>query len=177
METYDQQFAQAMNGAHKLLLTNFCANDGYAGIGDEAGYFKGPARTIKVGDITIRTFETDHNQKLRRFVQPIEIRCGEGEDACVILTSGDTCDASQLRDCAESPDFFIVHPYVGLDVAEAARILHPKMTLVGHLLEFHHPVSAARWTWRQGYEAASRIWGEGCDAVVPVWGERIEFRR
>ena len=174
---YTMPFAYGINGAHKLFVTNFFPNDGYAGFYENAGYSKGPRRTLKVGDITINTFETDHNNTLSRFVQPIEIHCGEGDDDCVILTSGDTCNAKQLKDCAKRPDFYIVHPYVGLDVAEAAQILQPKMTLVSHLQEFHHPLCGARWTWRQGYDAAKKIWDAGYDAIVPTWGEKIVFKK
>ncbi len=172
---FTMPFAYGINGSHKLFVTNFFPNDGYAGFYEKAGYSKGPRRTLTVGDITINTFETDHNNCLSRFVQPIEIHCGKGKNACVILTSGDTCDAKQLDVCAKHPDFYIVHPYVGLDVAEAAKIIQPKMTLVSHLQEFHHPLSGARWTWRQGYDAAKKIWDAGYDAVVPTWGEKIVF--
>ncbi|MBQ7650790.1 MAG: hypothetical protein IJS15_07515 [Victivallales bacterium] len=173
---YTIPFAFGMNGGHKLFITNFFPNDGYPGFYENAGYSKGPKRTLKVDDITINTFETDHNNTLSRFVQPIEIHCGEGDKACVILTSGDTNNAKQLQDCAKKPDFYIVHPYVGLDVAEAARILQPKMTLVSHLQELHHPLGGARWTWRQGYDAAKKIWEAGYDAVVPAWGEKIVWK-
>ena len=170
---YTIPFADAVNGAGKPLLTNFFSNSGYLNEKGQSGYSKEAQRTMKIGDVIVKTFESDHNCKLRRFVQPIEIHCGTEKNRRVILTCGDTCDAKQLDVCAKRPDCYIVHPYVGLDVGEAARILQPKMTLISHLQEFHHPIHAARWTWRQGYEAAQKCWEAGSSAVVPTWGEKI----
>ncbi|MBQ6470846.1 MAG: hypothetical protein IJJ33_02585, partial [Victivallales bacterium] len=153
---YTIPFAEAVNKARKPLLTNFFPNSCYMNEDGQSGYSKEAQRTMKIGDVIVKTFESDHNRTLRRFVQPIEIHCGTGKNRRVILTSGDTCDPRQLAVCAKRPDCYIVHPYVGLDVGEAVRILQPQMTLISHLQEFHHPIHAARWTWRQGYDAAQK---------------------
>ena len=170
---YTIPFADAVNKAGKPLITNFFSNSCYLNSDGQSGYSRETRRTLQFGDITVNTFESDHNRALRKFVQPIEIHCGVGKNERVILTSGDTCDAKQLSGCARHPDCYIVHPYVSLDVSEAAKLLRPKMTLISHLQEFHHPIHAARWTWRQGYEAAKKCWDEGYAAVVPAWGEKI----
>ncbi|MBR0460293.1 MAG: hypothetical protein IJJ26_13745, partial [Victivallales bacterium] len=172
---YTVRLAMAMNRAHKPVITNFFANDGYNVPFPENGYCKGPERSLRLGDITINTYEADHNVKLHAFVQPIEVKCGDSPDACVIFTAGDTCNAKQLHSRSQKIDFFLVHPYVGLKVDEAARLLQPRVTLISHLEEYHHPVGNARWTWRQGYDAARKIWETGHDAWVPVCGDKIPF--
>ena len=108
-------------------------------------------------------------------MQPVEFVCGKEPNACVILSSGDTCNAQQLKYHSPKLDFYIVHPYVGLKVDEAANLLNPNVTLVSHLEEFHHRIDQWRWTWRQGYEAARKIWATGHDAIVPACGDKIVF--
>ena len=172
---YTERFVKAMNREKKPVITNFFANANYPMTDNESGYFKGPERTFELGDITISTYESDHNPKLRRFMQPVEFVCGKEPNACVILSSGDTCNAQQLKYHSPKLDFYIVHPYVGLKVDEAANLLNPKMTLVSHLEEFHHRIDQWRWTWRQGYEAARKIWNTGHDAIVPACGDKIVY--
>ena len=164
-----------MNREKKPVITNFYPNAAYPMTDNDSGYFKGPERTFAIGDITISTYESDHNPKLRRFMQPVEFVCGSEPDACVIFSSGDTCNAQQLHCRSPKIDFHIVHPYVGLKVDEAANLLNPKVTLVSHLEEFHHRIDQWRWTWRQGYEAARKIWNTGHDAIVPACGDKIVF--
>ncbi len=173
---YTKRIAQGMNRAHKPVITNFYPNDGYNVPYPDNGYFKGPEHTLHLGDITVTTYEADHNVKLHKFVQPVEITCGTEENACVILSSGDTCDAKQLKHRSPKIDFHIVHPYVGLKVDEAANLLNPHCTLVSHLEEYHHSIDKWRWTWRQGYEAAQHIWQTGHNAIVPVCGDKIIFK-
>ncbi len=172
---YTIRLAQAMNRFHKPVITNFYPNDGYNVPCPDNGYFKGPEHTLHLDDITVTTYEADHNIKLHNFVQPVEITCGTEENACVIFSSGDTCDAKQLKHYSPKIDFYIVHPYVGLKVDEAANLLNPQCTLVSHLEEYHHSIDKWRWTWRQGYEAAQRIWQTDHNAIVPVCGDKIEL--
>lgn len=173
---YTQRFASAMNLSGKPVVTNFFANDGYPGTDDAAGYSKGPERTLDFGDVTVKTYESDHNAKLRRFVQPVELQCRTGHGVCVIFSSGDSCNAEQVT-ASVRPDFWLVHPYVGLKIADGAARLDPALTLCSHLMEFHHSIDRFRWTYRQGYEAARKVWETGRAAVVPVWGDRIVFRQ
>ena len=168
--------AQKMNRAHKPVITNFYPNDGYNVPYPDNGYFKGPEHTLHLGDITVTTYEADHNVKLHNFVQPVEITCGAEENACVIFSSGDTCDAKQLKPHSPKLDFYIVHPYVGLQVDEAANLLNPHCTLVSHLEEYHHAIDKWRWTWRQGYDAARKIWNTDHQAIVPVCGDKIVWQ-
>ena len=173
---YTIRFATQMDHGGKPVLTNFWPNAGYPQTDAAAGYSKEPTRTLDFGDVVVTTYESDHNAKLRKFVQPVDIHCRTGNKTCVIYSSGDSCNPQQLRIAAEKPDFWIVHPYVGLDIAEGARRLRPAMTLCSHLVEFHHHIDKWRWTFRQGYDAAQKVWNEGLDAVVPVWGDRIVFK-
>ena len=173
---YTIRLAQKMNRSNKPVITNFYPNDGYNVPYPDNGYFKGPEHTLHIGDITVTTYEADHNVKLHNFVQPVEITCGTEENACVIFSSGDTCDAKQLKHHSPKIDFYIVHPYVGLQVDEAANLLNPAVTLVSHLEEYHHAIDKWRWTWRQGYEAARKIWDTGHQAIVPVCGDKIVWQ-
>ena len=173
---YTERFAMKMNGAGKPVISNFYPNAGYPHTDWEAGYSKEPMRALDFGDVRVTTYESDHNAKLRKFVQPVEIRCKTGEETCVIYSSGDSCFPQQLH-TLDPIDFWIVHPYVGLNIADGAQLLEPKMTLVSHLFEFHHRIDQWRWTWRQGYDAANAVWNVGMKAIVPVWGDRIEFSR
>lgn len=168
-------FLARMNNAHKPVLTNFFANDGYPATDDNAGYSRELHRTLTIKGLTIHTYASDHNAKLRKFVQPIEIICGQGPDAVVIYSSGDSCNPAQLAITSDHLDAWLVHPYVGLHIEEGARRLRPRLTLVSHLEEFHHRLDQWRWTWRQGYDTAQKVWDENLDAVVPLWGDKINL--
>ena len=165
---YTLRTAAAFDAAGKLVYSNFFPSLG--------GYSKDPFREIRHGDLTIRCFESDHNSGLRKFIMPFEIVCGQEKDACVIFTGGDSCCADQLAPVSPRVDFFIVHPYVGLDVVRAQETVRPAVTLVCHLNELHHPKDKWRWTFRDGIRAAEKIRACGRAAWIPMWGERIIFR-
>ena len=168
---YTQDFLAAMNAAGKKVYSAFFASYG--------GYSKDPERELCLADdLTLRIFESDHNIHLRRFVTPFEIVCGTGDERCVIFHSGDSCNAKQLRPRSEKVDFHMVHPRVGLDVRESARdTVKPAVTLISHLLEFHHKFDKWRWSFSDGYTEAEKVRSVGKKAFVPMWGEKIVWKK
>lgn len=162
-------FLKAMNDAGKIVYSNFFSSYG--------GYFKGTQQEIQYGNLTIQMYESDHNEHLRNFVMPFEIVCGKERESCVLFHSGDTCDANQLHPQSKRIDFHIVHPYVGLNVTEAAvKTVQAEVTLIGHLQEMYHPFNQFRWSYQQGYKAAERIRAVGKKSYVPMWGEKITWK-
>ena len=166
---YTLALATAMDQAGKSIFSNFFPNKGYS---------KEPRRTAMRGTIAIHSYEADHNATLRKFIMPFEVVCGAETGDCVIFTGGDACKAGQLEHRSDAVDFFIVHPYVGLDVAEAATTtVQPGVTLVSHLMELHHPVDQWRWTYADGRAACEKVRATGHAAVMPVWGDKIVWTR
>ena len=68
-----------------------------------------------------------------------------------------------------------MHPRIRLKVAEAQKIVHPKLTLISHLQELHHPVDQWRWSYAVGEEELQSSRRRGCECCVPLWGDRIEI--
>ena len=164
---YTFEFLSAMNDAGKKVYSGFFPSYG--------GYSKEPERELPLADdLFLRISESDHNVHLKRFVTPFEIVCGTGSETCVIFSSGDACDAKQLRPRSAKIDFHIVHPRNGLDVSESARdTVRPAVTLISHLLELTHRFDKWRWTFKDGYDAADKIRAVGKTAYGPLWGEMI----
>ena len=167
---YTQGFLSAMNRAEKKVYSNFFPS--------YDAYSKAPERELRLADdLTLRTFESDHNIHLPGFVMPFEFVCRTGSEVCVIFSSGDTCDAKQLHPRSEKIDFHLVHPRVGLDVRESARdTVKPEVTLICHLLELHHAFDKWRWSFEDGYTEAEKVRSVGKIARVPMWGEKITWR-
>ena len=167
--TYD--FLRSMVSAEKKVYSAFWPSKG--------GYSKEPERELHLADdLTLMTYESDHNSLLRRFVTPFEIVCKTGNDTCVIFHSGDSCSAEQLHPRSKKVDFHIVHPRVGLDVRKSARAtVKPEVTLISHLQELHHKFDQWRWSFAVGYEEADKVRSAGRTAYVPMWGEKIVWKR
>jgi len=150
----------------KPIISNFYPHTG----------FSATPRTLELGSITLHTCITDHNRKLRNFVQPCEIELhGERRDF-VIFTGGDTFDPTQFRMHNDEVDVFIVHPRVGLLVTEAQKIVNPRLTLISHLLEMHHYHDQWRWSFDVGFDELGKSAGNGRAAAIPLWGDRIVLR-
>lgn len=167
---YTFDFLASMDKANKKVYSAFFPSYG--------GFSKEPERKIQFADdLTIHVSESDHNPHLLRFVTPFEVVCGAGNDICVILHSGDSCNARQLHPRSKKVDFHIVHPRVGLDVRESARdTIKPDVTLISHLLELHHAVDKWRWSFADGYEEAEKVRSVEKAAHVPIWGEKIVWK-
>lgn len=167
---YTVRFMDAVSKAKKMVYSNF-----YPSIG---GYSKEPFRKIEFGDLTIYAHESDHNANLQKFVMPFEVVCGKDENACVIFHSGDSHRAEQLKTISDHVDFHMVHPYVGLNIVDAAtQTVKGKTTLISHLLELHHEWDHWRWTYKDGIAAMDRLLEAGKNAVLPVWGDKIVWNK
>ena len=163
---YTEPFYQAMNGAGKVVISNFKDNYG-ATVWKSGGYTRSP-RVFKLKDVEIRTSVSDHNDYLVAFTMPFEIRVGE----TVIYHTGDSSTLGQLNPTS-APDLWIVHPYCGIKCEEGFRKFRAKRTAVAHLNEIGHAKGRWRWSWQQGLAVKSAVEKAGGAAIVPVWGDRI----
>lgn len=130
---------------------------------------------LEIGTAKIHTAITDHNPKLRRFVQTYEIELTADGRKAVIFSGGDSCDPGQFSIHSPGVDVFIVHPRDGLDVAEAQSVLNPRLTLISHLLEMGHRFDRFRWSYEIGFWEMARSRRNGRRCTVPLWGDRIEI--
>ena len=163
-------FLFAIGRAGKKIYSNFFPSN-YA-------YSKAAEREIYISPtLTLRTFESDHNNRLPGFVMPFEVICGTGKEVCVIYASGDSRYAEQLNPRSAKVDIYIVHPRNGMDVRNAARKINPEVVFISHLLELHHNYNKWRMTFAEGYIEAEKVRSLGKKAVVPMWGEKIIWRK
>lgn len=173
---YTRAFYRAMDGeAHKTVVNNFECNYGarsnpyHNGKPSEfGGGFTRGGKTFRFRDVSIRTSATDHSDYLIGFTMPFEITVG----GFTLFHTGDTSRVEQLNP-TRRPDLWVVHPRVGLSVAEGVKRFEPKTTVIAHLNEFTHPKDKYRWTWADGQEERAKVKAVGGKAVVPVWGERL----
>ena len=171
---FTQEFYRAMDGRHKTVFSNFADNYGaclrHRGLG---GFSRGEC-TYQVRDVTVRTYQSDHNTLLRGFVMPVEVDAGD----YTILHTGDTFNTQDLRP-ARTPDIWIHHAYCWgskdgtSETVRGIRAFHPRLTVVAHHQELGHGIGHARWTFAQADARKAAAEAEGAAAVVPFWGDRI----
>ena len=147
----------------KPIVSNFYPHTGYSAT----------PRTLKLGGVVLHTCITDHNRKLKNFVQPCEIEIPGKNRKIVIFTGGDTFAPAQFRMHNSEVDVFIVHPRVGLVVTEAQKIVDPRLTLISHLLEMHHHHDQWRWGFDVGFDELEKSRANGRAAAIPMWGDRL----
>lgn len=160
-------FYEAMDGAGKTVVSNFLDNYGALRGGKSPGGYAPGRRTLTIGDVTIRTSLSDHNNYLKNFTSAFEIAVG----GWTLYHTGDSSNLSKLNP-KRRPDLWVVHPRCGIDVADGVRKFHPERTVIGHLCELGH--SKWRWTLADGMEEAAKAEAAGSKAVVPLWGDRIQ---
>lgn len=166
---YTRAFYRQMDRAHKTVFSNFLDNYGAAWKKGGVGGFSRGEREARMRDVTVRTFETNHNLALRRFTMPVEIDCGD----YTILHVGDTDNVEDITPKAPV-DLWIHHIYChGLVSVRGAEHLKPKLTVIAHLQELHHAKDRWRFTYAQGEDARVKVEAAGHAAVVPLWGDRI----
>lgn len=166
---YTHSFYRRMDRVHKTVFSNFLDNYGAAWKRNGVGGFSRGERSAEICDVLVRSYETDHNPTLRRFVMPVEIDCG----GYTILHVGDTDNIVDIHP-KKTPDLWIHHAYChGLVSVRGALHLKPKLTVVAHLQELHHAKDRWRFTFAEGEEARRQVVAAGYDAVVPIWGDRI----
>lgn len=164
---YDDSYLQALDRAHKTVITNF--DDNYGARATKSGGYTRRPKSFRIKDVGIRTFVTSHNDYLLDFTMPFEIAVG----GYSIFHSGDSAYVKELERTNVRPDLWLVHPYNGLDAVEGARVLRPKRTCVVHLQEFGHAKDRWRWRYADGQKAVGRLREAGFEADMPLWGERL----
>ena len=166
---YTRKFHEEMDRRlHKTVITNFADNYGAAFHGGICGFARGE-KTFTLKDVTVRTYQSDHNTILRGFTMPVEIDCG----GYTIFHVGDTFNVTELHP-TRSPDLWVHHCRCwGRETGPGAEHLRPKLTVVAHLHEMQHPFGKARWTFKDGERAKADSEKVGVPAVVPFWGDRI----
>ena len=171
---FTQDFYRAMDGRHKTVFSNFADNYGaclgHKGLG---GFSRGEC-TYQIRDVTVRTYQSDHNTLLRGFVMPVEVNVGD----YTILHNGDTFNTQDLRP-TRTPDIWIHHAYCwgskdgSSETVRGIRAFHPRLTVVAHHQELGHSIGNARWTFAKADARKAAAEAEGAVAVVPFWGDRL----
>lgn len=161
-------FLAEMNGQGKTIVSNFLANYGAFRAGKMPGGYTRRRKTFRLGDVRIRTANSDHNPYLKDFTTTFEITVGDW----TLYHTGDSQNLARLNP-ARTPDLWVVHPRCGLDVAEGVRKFHPRRVAICHLCEMGHPPNQWRWTLADGLADAAAAAAAGAEAFVPLWGERL----
>lgn len=158
---YTQALIDEMARLGKPVYSNFI---------DNKWKIPGKATVRPSGDVTIRTLLVDHNSELPDFVTTYEIDCGADTGNKTIYHSGDAYSHKQLS-TSVSPDIFIPHLAVGLDMNAAIGKLQPGIVLLSHLLEMDHPIEKWRWSYEYGINLMKGL--DHDKVYIPVWGEKI----
>ena len=184
LDHYTREFYRAMDGRHKTVFQNFECNYGAALhivngklAGDLGGYSHGECK-YDVKDVTIRTYVSDHNPILRKFVMPVEVHIGD----FTILHNGDTHDVQNLRP-VRTPDVWIHHAWcwggcfkreewANSETVRGIRAFHPRLAVVSHHQELTHS-NPGRRKFNEALDRKTAAEEEGVRAVVPFWGDRI----
>ena len=184
LDHYTREFYRAMDGRHKTVFQNFECNYGAALhivngklAGDLGGYSHGECK-YDVKDVTIRTYVSDHNPILRKFVMPVEVHIGD----FTVLHNGDTHDVQNLRP-VRTPDVWIHHAWcwggcfkreewANSETVRGIRAFHPRLAVVSHHQELTHG-NPGRRKFNEALDRKTAAEEEGVRAVVPFWGDRI----
>ena len=188
LDHYTHEFYRAMDKRHKTVFQNFECNYGAAlnivdgKLADTFGGYSYGECKYEIKDVTIRTYVSDHNPILRRFVMPVEVHVGN----YTILHSGDTHDVQNLRP-VRTPDMWIHHAWcwggcfkrdewANSETVRGIRAFHPRLAVVSHFQELTHGKPGRR-TFSEAQDRMTAAEEEGIRAVVPFWGDRIEGAR
>ena len=184
LDHYTRAFYRAMDGRHKTVIQNFECNYGAALhvvdgklAGLQGGYSYGECK-YDIGDVSVRTYVSDHNPILRKFVMPVEIHIGN----YTILHNGDTFNVQDLRP-TRTPDVWIHHAWCWggcykrseweqSETMRGIRAFHPRLAVVSHHQELSH-TQPGRRTFKSAFDRKTAAEESGTPAVVPFWGDRI----
>lgn len=184
LDHYTREFYRAMDGRHKTVFQNFECNYGAALhvvdgklAGDLGGYSYGECK-YDVRDVTVRTYVSDHNPILRKFVMPVEVHVGD----YTILHNGDTFDVQNLRP-VRTPDVWIHHAWcwggcykreewANSETVRGIRAFHPRLAVVSHHQELTHSKPGRR-RFEHALDRKTAAEEEGVRAIAPFWGDRI----
>ena len=173
-------FYEAMDGAHKTVVSNFLDNYGaveWRTVGDVkmpfGGGFARGARTFRFKDVEVRTSLIDHNRYLINFTMAFEIRIG----GFILYHTGDSGAGTEpkLRTVWGRPDLWLFFPGCGIDTAKAVAKVNAKRIVFGHLWELGHK-QRHRGRLDERLIRPRLVWAKeaGCkDVSVAFWGDRI----
>lgn len=168
-----QGFYGAMNGAHKMVVSNFLDNFGVKNWKKDGGYVRG-VKTFKIKDVEIRTSLIDHNDYLIDFTMAFEIRIG---GKFILYHTGDSGRGTEpkLNTVYGRPDLWLFFPGCGIDTAKAVEKVNAKRIVFGHLWELSHwPGHRGRLDERLIRPRLAEATTAGCkDTSVAFWGDRI----
>jgi hypothetical protein len=163
MDHHTGGLGPAMVEAGKPVVTSFLP--GSTIVKEPSVFHFGPVR-VK-GDIG------DHSPKSpdgRNNMLMYQVDCGPSSGDATIYHSGDGANYEKMT--PDRPvDVFIPHVACsGMEVAEAMRHVHPKTTLVSHVMELTHDPKGARWTFAFANDKVKDFPEK--EAVILTWGER-----
>lgn len=170
---FTKEFYDAMDSRRKTVISNFADNYGACLRKAQGGFSRGEC-VYRIKDVTVRTFQSDHNRFLRGFVMPVDVSTASYS----IFHSGDTFNTGDIRP-VHVPDMWIHHPYCWSrkeDPGETVlgiRTFHPRLVVVAHHQELAHPCGGSRWTFAQAEWRKTQAEKEGAKAIVPFWGDRL----
>ena len=164
-----QDFYDAMDGAGKMVISNFLENNG----AKESGLVHG-VKTFKLRDVEIRTSLIDHNPKLIDFTTAFEIKIG----SFILYHTGDSGRGTEpkLGTVWGRPDLWLFFPGCGIDTAVAVKKINPKRVVFGHLWELGHKRGHVSSRLDEPLIRPRLVWAKeaGCqDVSVAFWGDRI----
>lgn len=166
---YTERFKVAMDrGHHKCVINNFFDNYGVKNR-SMGGFTRAKSKVFDFGEVKVTTGLCDHNSYLVDYTTTFEVHVGN----FTLFHSGDCCSCAKFQP-KRKPDLWVLHPYCGMNPAEASRtVVHPKKVVIAHLQEMCHSRNRYRWTYRDGLKVKDSLLQAGVDSVIPMWGERI----
>ena len=172
LDHYTEAFYRAMNSRHKTVVSNFRDNYGAClHVKDGIGGFSRGERTFSLGDVTVHTYESDHNPLLRGFVMLVEVHVG----GYTMLHVGDTFNTGDLRP-KRTPDIFIHHAWCWgeprIQTMAGIKAFHPRCAVIAHHLELGHN-GRSRIPLSVAYDKKAEAEASGTCAIAPFWGDRI----
>lgn len=167
---YTQEFVQTLYRCKGHIVSNFLL--------DRYFYCNTDDTTREYGKLKIHITQGDHNKALKKAINCYEVTFG-GENPFTIFHAGDLHRASQLRPLVKSPDVFMAHCQVGLDMTAAYQTTMPaKLMLPMHHQELGHLDPDPKQSGCVRFDGSpakyiKAITDLGGRAALPVWGDRI----
>ncbi len=167
-----EELIAAMQAAGKPVLQNFLETTGYE-------YTSTVAKDYEIGNFTIHTFITNHNNDAVKNV-PItvfQINCGGDSGNFKVMHSGDSNFIASQFDVTSDIDVYIPR-YAPNELTEnnvIGKVFTPKYVLLSHILELSHTdPDSSRWTLKQGLTRASLL--DCANTYMPFWGEKLTWK-
>lgn len=154
---------RAMLDAHKPVITKFL--QGSTIVREPAVFHFGAARVkVDIGDHSPKNPDGINNMLM------YQVDCGPSSGDFTLYHSGDGANYEKMTPDRDV-DVYIPHVACsGMEVAEAMRHVHPKVTLVSHIMELTHDPTGARWKFAFANDKIKDFPEK--EAVILTWGER-----